>query len=283
MSDEAIAAAAAAATAAAAGTAPAVVAPATTEATPAAAAGSSAAATASAAPAAAAGLMDEEIVQTPEEIAAATAAAAATETARLAALTPEERAKEEKAAADAAAAKKAAEDKAQAEAVVYTDVTMPDGVTVDGALLDKAKETFSAQGLTQVQAQAMVDLYAGDVGKMIADAAAKPYEAWRDTQAEWTKKSVNDAEFGGAKLQASKAHMSRAIDTFLNKDEAKAFRAAMAFTGATNNPDVIRFMVRAGQRVSEGKFVTGNGPPAVPKSTGAVLFDNPTSQPKPAA
>ena len=288
MSDEATAAAtAAAAAAAAAGTTPAVVAaPATVEATPTAAVSS--AATVPVAPAVAAGLMDEEVVVDDATKAANEAKAAAdaeaarvAEEGRRAALTDDQR----KAEDDAAAAKKAEEDKAKGtdEPVVYTDFTMPEGVKVDAPLLDKAKATFSAQKLTQEQAQAMVDLYAGDVGKMIAEAAAKPYETWRETQAEWTAATIADPEVGGAKLQSSKAAVARAIDTFLNPAEAKEFRAAMSFTGATNNLHAFRFLARVGQRVSEGKFVQGNGPVAAPKSAGAVLFDNPTSQSKPAA
>lgn len=199
-------------------------------------------------------------------IEAAVAKMTAEEKAAYDALSPEA-----KAAADAAVVEAAAK---AAAAPVYTDFTIPKEVGIDPALMEKAKATFAAQGLSQEQAQAVVDFYSGDVAKIITEAAAKPYDLWRDTQAKWQEDIKADAEIGGAKMQAAMANGARAIDLFSTKDEAIALRQALAFTGATNNPAIARFFARVGARISDGKFVPGNAPTTAPKTAAEVLFPN---------
>lgn len=156
--------------------------------------------------------------------------------------------------------------------VTYTDFTMPEGVNVDAPMMDKAKGIFAAQKLTQEQAQAMVDFYAGDVATLIKTEAEKPYQLWRDTQSTWIDEVHKDPELGGDKNQAARANAARAIDTLLSKDEAKAARDALAFTGATNNPHIFRLIARAGAKISEGRYVGGEAPAPAPKTAAEVMY-----------
>lgn len=158
--------------------------------------------------------------------------------------------------------------------VTYTDFKLPEGVKVDGPLMEKATGIFKAQGLNQEQAQALVDFYAGDVTQLIAQEAAKPYELWRDTQSAWIEEVHKDAELGGAKNQAARANAARAIDTLLSKDEAKAAREALAFTGATNNPAIFRLIARAGAKISEGRYVGGEAAAPAPKAQHEIMYPN---------
>ncbi len=157
-------------------------------------------------------------------------------------------------------------------AITYTDFKVPEGMTVDKALMDKAAEKFKAQGLNQDQAQAMVDFYAGDVAELIRVEAQKPYDLWRDTQNQWIESVHADAELGGAKNQKARADAARAIDTLMSKEEAAEVRAALTFTGATNNPAIFRLLARAGAKISEGRFVGGDPPAPAPKAQHEIMY-----------
>lgn len=158
-------------------------------------------------------------------------------------------------------------------AVTYQDFKLPDGVKVDDGLMGKAKDTFAKAGLSQEQAQAVIDLYAGDVHGAIKQAAEQPYQLWRDTQNQWIEQVHKDPELGGANLQQAKANAARAIDMLCTTaDERKALRAALTFTGATNHPDIVRFFARVGAKVSEGSFVAGKGATPAPKAPHEVMY-----------
>lgn len=157
-------------------------------------------------------------------------------------------------------------------AITYTDFKMPDGVTIDGPLMDKAKAKFVEQGLSQDQAQAMVDFYAGDIGKMVQEVAQKPYDLWRDTQNTWIDEVHADPEIGGAKLQVAKANAAKAIDALCSPEEAKALRETLKWTGVTNNPAIFRFMSRVGAKISEGRYVGGDPPAATPKQQHEIMY-----------
>ena len=247
--------------------------------------------TAPAAPAAAGGFLDAP-AEAPalgtdgQPVAVDAAAAAAKVTADAAAAVETAVGKmtaEEKAAYDALSAEdKVKRDGEIAEAAakeaakpVYAEFTLPADTKVDDALLTKAKGVFAEKGLSQDQAQAVIDLYSGDVLAAVAEAGKKPYDLWRTTQEGWQAEVKADPEIGGAKLQASMASAARAIDTFATTpEEAKELRAALSFTGATNNPAIVRFFARVGSRVSEGTFVAGNPPAPPPKTAAQVLFPN---------
>jgi hypothetical protein len=118
------------------------------------------------------------------------------------------------------------------------------------------KEAAAGAKLSQEQAQAFVDMHQ----KAITEAATKPYEMWRDTQKAWQDTIKADPEFGGAKLETETLPaIARAIKAFSPTPEAeKALRQAFSFTGAGNNPEVIRFIARVGKTLKEGTHVAGS-------------------------
>lgn len=155
----------------------------------------------------------------------------------------------------------------------YKDIKAPEGMTVDTALLDKAKAAFADKGLSPEQAQAMVDFYAKDVAGALKEAGEAPYKLWADTQQKWIDTVHSDPELGGDKLQGSRAAAARFIDSVSKTpEESKALRAALTFTGATNNPEIFRAFARAGALLSEGRFVAGKGAAPAPKPSHEVMY-----------
>jgi hypothetical protein len=138
----------------------------------------------------------------------------------------------------------------------YTDFTLPEGAAVDAAALDSAKAVFKELGLTQVQAQKLVEFQATrdkSNNETIANAIATQRQQWLE--------QVNKDPELGPKIDAVKQEIGKAY-THLPPDVVKEFRSAMDFTGAGDNPAFIKAFYGFAKLVNEGKHITGGGPSA---------------------
>lgn len=161
---------------------------------------------------------------------------------------------------------------AEAPAIAAIDpakFTIPEGFTRDEDAIKSLVETLSDEKLApQDRAQRLMDIHA-DVVKKVGEANTK---AWTDLNEGWIKEAKADPEIGGAKLEATKTTIAKAIDS-LGPDSAKAFRQALDMTGAGNNPAIIRGLNKWASQIVEGSHVTGT-PPSGPKDTAAMFFPN---------
>jgi len=168
------------------------------------------------------------------------------EAARIAALSPEAKAVEEAAAASKAAEEANGRTGAPEE---YTAFTVPEGQTLDQAALDMALPMFKELGLTQEQAQKLVDLQAVNMAKA-TEAFTADKQARRDAIA-------NDKEFGGEKFTASQEAVGRALNTLLNADEQADLKAYIDKFGP--NPTLFRLMYRVATKAlsEDSRFELG--------------------------
>jgi hypothetical protein len=137
----------------------------------------------------------------------------------------------------------------------YEAFKVPEGYELDAKVDEEARGLFKGLGLSQDQAQSLVDLYA----KHSAESADAPYKAWRDQQEAWRTEIKADPEIGG-KLDEVRTTVAKAIDGLGDPKLASDFREAMTYTGAGNNPAFIRAFYKLAQKVTEGGPVTGNNP-----------------------
>jgi hypothetical protein len=161
----------------------------------------------------------------------------------------------------------------------YEAFKAPEGYEIDNDTLDKATPLFKDLGLSQDQAQKLVDLYA-DVSLKAAQA---PFETYEKMRTDWRDAVVKDPAIGdGTGLRTEvKTTLGRAIDS-LPPDVAREFRAAMDLTGAGDNPAFIKAFYNFAQRIGEGTSVRGSNPSsfgqrapgAAPKSAAAALYPN---------
>ncbi|WP_106354939.1 hypothetical protein [Paraburkholderia fungorum] len=161
--------------------------------------------------------------------------------------------------------------------VEYTDFKLPEGVQADEKLLSGFKSAAQEAGLTQDQAQKLIDMHS-DAVKQAADAST---QLWYDTQKQWQEAVMKDPEIGGKNFEPMKETVAKAID-LIGGDDAAKIRHAFDYTGAGNNPEVIRFLYRLGKTIGEGGSVTGGSPAAVvqPKSAAEKVYpsQNETNQ-----
>lgn len=131
----------------------------------------------------------------------------------------------------------------------YADFTFPEGAKVDEARMGKFTEWAKANNLPQDAAQAAldmaVDLQKGNVEQLQA--------AIQATAKEWHTASLGDKEFGGDRYDESLGVAKRALDQF-GTPELKAF---LKESNAQMHPEVLRFMYRVGQAISQDGFVPG--------------------------
>jgi len=141
------------------------------------------------------------------------------------------------------------------------DFKVPTGDPTFAEFADITKKN----GLSQEAAQEYVDLYA----KTVKSAADKPYQMWRDTQKGWQDEVMADPELGGKNFD----NVRRTIGSVLNEYGDPKVRQALDFTGAGNNPAIIRTFYRMAKALAEPGPV-GAQPPTrlMPDSPGAALY-----------
>lgn len=137
----------------------------------------------------------------------------------------------------------------------YETFNVPEGYELDSKVAEEAGAIFKRMGLSQADAQSLVDFYTAKT----TESANEPYKVWSDMQEKWVTEVKNDPVLG-PRLNEVKTTISRAIDGLNDPKLARDFREAMDFTGAGNNPAFIRAFYKLAQLVTEGGHVSGNGP-----------------------
>ena len=131
-----------------------------------------------------------------------------------------------------------------------------DGRELDQSLVAKATPIFKELGLSEAQAQKLVDTY-NDLTKSEGERLDKVVN---DMRAEWREGINKDKDMSG-KLETIKADLGRMKDTiFANKPaDREAFEAAMNLTGAGDHPAIVKAWWRASEAFREGQHVSGGG------------------------
>jgi hypothetical protein len=165
----------------------------------------------------------------------------------------------------------------------YADFKAPDGYTIDPKTIEAATPIFKEMGLSQEQAQKLVDFH---TQQMIA-AAKAPTDTVESMRNDWTAKVKADPELtkavNGDKtgLDAVKLDIARAYSA-LPPELAQEMKTAMDLTGAGDHPAIIKGIWKLSQFITEGKHVSGTGPSphgqkspdAKPPSIANALYPN---------
>ena len=147
----------------------------------------------------------------------------------------------------------------------YADFAMPEGVEVDSALLEQAVPMFKDLGLTQEQAQKLVDFQAGQVQA----GSEKAADDFNQMMTQWQTDAKNDNEFGGDKFDESVAIARAAVDKFGTPE----LKELLVSHGVGNHPEMIRFMLNVGKLTLEDvPGGTGGNPVSQDADAATVLY-----------
>lgn len=161
--------------------------------------------------------------------------------------TPEQKTARE---ADAALVKNADEAAKVEREKPYEALKLPEGMPRDQPAFKDFIATAAELGLPIEQGQKLIDA----IAPKLKEAIDAPYEMWATMLGQWVKSAESDAEYGGANYKANLGICAQALDAYGNGVEV---RKALAFTGAGNHPEIIRWMYRAGLKQSEGGPANG--------------------------
>lgn len=128
----------------------------------------------------------------------------------------------------------------------YTDFSLPDGYSVDEAMLNDYQSYAQDNNLSQEAAQAGVDL----VVKMKTEEA----ESYVRQQQTWVESIKADSDLGGDKFDASLATAFKARDKYASPELIDLLNTS----GLGNHPEVFRLFHNVGKSLSEDQLVTGS-------------------------
>lgn len=148
----------------------------------------------------------------------------------------------------------AATDKPVGAPEAYSDFSIPEGHTLDAATLESATPIFRELGLSQDQAQKLVDFYSAKIGEI----NSQNESFMEQMRTEWRNQLKEDKDIGG-KLDAVKVNVGRALDR-MPEGIREPFKEAMNLTGAGDHPAVIKAMNYFAELVNEGTPVRGDNP-----------------------
>ncbi|CAI2147149.1 peptidase [Serratia entomophila] len=165
----------------------------------------------------------------------------------------------EELAAEKDAADKAEKDKKPAAPEKY-EFAAPEGQELDANALSVFEPIAKELGLTQEQAQKLVDIY--------PQIQQQQAEAWSKQVADWGEQVKADKEIGGDKFTASVGLAQRALDQFGNPE----LREYLQASGLGNHPALVRFCAKVGNSMAEDSFVVPNQ--GGQRSTADILYGN---------
>ena len=178
--------------------------------------------------------------------------------------TPEEIAAEEKAAEEKVAADKKAAEKEEGAPETYTEFTMPEGVEVDKAAVEKFEPLARELNLSQENAQKLVDVYA-EGAKQAAEAQIT---TWGDIKEGWVKEGKADKEIGGENYDQTVSDAKLALDKLGNE----ALGIVLETTGVGDNPDFLRMFAKVGRVLRDDNIDFGSGTGGETKEPGKVMY-----------
>lgn len=144
----------------------------------------------------------------------------------------------------------------------------PEGQTLDNLQLDAYSPLFKELGLTQAQAQKLVDKQ--------FELAPKLAEGWQkqigdqiaQETATWAKASREDKEFGGTNFDANAKIANKALAAFGSPE----LRSLLVESGYANHPAFVRLFWNIGQKLAESTPPAGGTPPGTKTTPERVLY-----------
>ncbi|CFQ87963.1 MULTISPECIES: peptidase [Yersinia] len=169
-------------------------------------------------------------------------------------------------AAEKEATEKANKEKKESGAPEKYEFKAPEeGQDLDAEALATFEPVARELGLSQEQAQKLVDIYGKDIVPKLQQQQA---EAWQKQTEQWGNDVKADKEIGGDKLTANIGMAQKALDQFGTPE----LRTYLEQTGLGNHPDLVRFCVKIGKSMGEDSMVMASS--GGQRSAAEVLYGN---------
>jgi hypothetical protein len=147
-------------------------------------------------------------------------------------------------------------------AVTWSDFTLPEGVKLDDSSLGTFKEVLGGELPPQERGQRLIDMHIAEVQRRDQVLSEHQIQVWNDTQAQWKEAVKADPELGGNRFNTTIQTCISAVNRFGGNEQQRAeLLQALDFTGAGNNPAIIRLISNMANRLQEGSPMTQSAAP----------------------
>lgn len=144
----------------------------------------------------------------------------------------------------------------------------PEGQQLDAAQLDAYSPVFKELGLTQEQAQKLVDKQIELVPKIVEAQQKQLQQSIAQETAQWEKASREDREFGGAQFDVNSKIANHGLAAFASPE----LKSLLVESGYANHPEFVRLFWNIGKRLSEAEPPSNVQPLGVRPPPEKVLY-----------
>lgn len=144
----------------------------------------------------------------------------------------------------------------------YEAFKVPEGAKLDDARTKEFTTILDDGELShQDRAQKLLDMHVAEMERVSKDIAQKQRDAWKEYQDRQKDSFRTDPELGGNRAETTLGLAKSVIEQYGGTPEQVAETLQMlSYTGAGNNPGLIRVLNNVALLLSEGEPVTGNPP-----------------------
>jgi len=146
------------------------------------------------------------------------------------------------------------------------DLKLPEGTHLDKSVVDRIATEAREQGLSNEQAQKLLEREHGAIASYISQAKSQ----WEQRQSAWVQEVEKDTEVGGDHFKESVA----ISNTLINKFGSDALKNELRVSGYGNHPELVRFCTRIAKEmgIQGDSFVSGNAQGTKQKSLEEVFY-----------
>jgi len=146
----------------------------------------------------------------------------------------------------------------------YADFAMEEGAALNETVLGEFKDAAKDLGLSQDNAQKLVDLGM----KLTAQNAAEQQESWDKTRDGWVEAIKSDAEYGGDQFDSTLERANRALREY----GSESLIQFLGDTGYGDNPELIKMFAKIDKATGEDKSIDGSPAEADGRSLADVMY-----------
>jgi len=139
--------------------------------------------------------------------------------------------------------------------IEYQPFQFVEGFEPDQKVLGTFTDVLKEHRAPQELGQKLLDLYTSEIEK-IGNAQT---EVWNKLQSDWQKQVKDDPDIGGDNLPQVLSRAARVLDTYGTPD----LRKVMTLTGAGNHPEMVKFISKVADALSEARPVPAPAGPAL--------------------
>lgn len=146
------------------------------------------------------------------------------------------------------------------------EVTLPENAVIGESDLASIKEYAKEHGLTNKQAQALVEKQ----NKTVSEYVERQVEAYKTEIAGYEGAIKADKEMGGTNYNRTVELSNRALNGLASEGLINKLNES----GMRNHPELVRFLAKIGSHLSDDQMVNPNAKPVTPPKSFADKFYN---------